>query len=259
MDNVDATGDSKDTAILPVQKIVTTNIRILLVDDSKVVRETLKYCLAGYEDLAVVGSADNAGTALKEIETLNPNLVLMDIEMPGIDGIEATRAIAQKFPHIKVIAFSSHDEQKYVDRVLDAGAKGYLLKITPVDKLVNSIRFVHQGYMQFSPGLLENASDKAIALTQSPQVRIASPKQIQPHDWSSQTKELIHTLPRVSTRGLFYFLAIFAAIALPWAMLAQVDETDIDRGRLEPSGKTFIFNTPVIRLRNCKKEFWICK
>ena len=244
MVNVEAT-NSQDTAILPVQKIVTTNIRILLVDDSNSVRETLKHRLAGYGDFAVVSSVNNATTALKEIETLNPDLVLMDIEMPGIDGIEATRAIAQKFPRTKVIVLSSHDEEEYVDRVLDAGAKGYLLKTTPAEELANSIRFVHKGYLQFSPGLLEKVSDRAIVPVQSPQVTLASPKQIQPHDWSSQTKELIDTLPRVWTRGLFYFLAIFAAIALPWAMLAQVDETGTARGRLEPSGKTFILDAPV--------------
>ncbi len=70
-------------------------------------------------------------------------------------------------------------------------------------------------------------------------------KQIQPHDWSSQTKELIENLPRVWTRGLLYFLAIFTAIALPWAMFSRVDETGTARGRLEPSGKTFILDAPV--------------
>ena len=252
MVKVKVTASSKDTAILPVKKTITTNIRILLVDDSNSVREALKHHLALLPDFAIVGSVDNARTILEQIETLNPDVVLMDIEMPGIDGIKATGAIAQKFERTKVIVLSSHDEQQYVDRVLDVGAKGYLLKTTPIEELANSIRFVHKGYLQFSPGLLEKAdSAKAIvpakpATTNSSEIVPASTRQIQPHDWSSQTKELIDTLPRVWTRGLFYFLAIFTAIALPWAMLAQVDETGTARGRLEPSGKTFIIDAPVV-------------
>ncbi len=79
----------------------------------------------------------------------------------------------------------------------------------------------------------------------SSDIILASPSQIQPHDWSSQTKELIDNLPRVWTRGLLYFLAIFTTIALPWAMFSKVDETGTARGRLEPSGKTFILDAPV--------------
>ena len=212
----------------------------------------LKQYLASQPDFAIVGSVSNARTVLEQIETLTPNIVLMDVEMPGIDGIKATSIIAQKFAQTKVIVFGSHDEDRYVDRVLNAGAKGYLLKTTPLEELAYSIRFVHKGYLQFSPELLEKFTQgKAIAPSSrsstpnSSEIVLASPSQIQPHDWSSQTKELIDTLPRVWTRGLFYFLAIFAAIALPWAMLAQVDETGTARGRLEPSGKTFILDAPV--------------
>lgn len=251
MVKVKATVKANNTAILPANKSTVEIIKILLVDDSNTVRETLKQHLTAYPDFAIVGSVDNARTILEQIETLNPNLVLMDIEMPGIDGIKATGAIAQRFAQTKVIVLSSHDEEQYVDRVLNAGAKGYLLKTTPIEELAYSIRFVHKGYFQFSPGLLEKVDSGVItayarsATPSSSEVVSISIRQIQPHDWSSQTKELIDTLPRVWTRGLFYFLAIFAAIALPWAMLAQVDETGSARGRLEPSGKTFILDAPV--------------
>jgi hemolysin D len=268
--------NASNTAIVSVtSKIVGVNIGILLVDDSNFVRESLRQYLAPQSDFSIVGSVDNAQTAIKQIKTLNPDIVLMDIEMPGIDGIKATKAIAEQFKQTKVIVLSSHDEAHYVDRVLNAGAKGYLLKTTPPEDLVNSIRFVHKGYWQFSPGLLEKldsgkANDYTIlsreidesSRSSSPtpllsmparqsttasdsEIVVARPSQIQAYDWSSQTKELIDTLPRVWTRGLLYFLAIFTAIALPWAMFSQVDETGKATGRLEPSGKTFILDAPV--------------
>jgi hemolysin D len=274
-------GDSiSNTEILSVStKIVRVKIGILVVDDSSFVREALRQYLATQPDFSIVGSVSNAYMALEQIKTLNPDLVLINIEMPGMDGIEATKAIAQQSEKTKVIVLSSHDEAHYVDRVLDAGAKGYLLKTTPLEDLVNSIRFVHKGYWQFSPGLLEKRnSDKAHhplllsremaeiakhssstpliststnrSTTQGDADIIATPpsriqRQTQPDDWSSQTKELIDTLPRVWTRGLLYFLAIFTAIALPWAMFSQVDETGTAKGRLEPKGKTFILDASV--------------
>jgi HlyD family secretion protein len=252
MVNGKVAANSKDTAILPVAKpIVGRNIRIVLVDDSNAIRETLRNYLAPQPDFQIVGSVNNAQTALKQIKTLNPDIVLMDIEMPGMDGIKATRAIASQLNQTKIIVLSSHDEDHYVEQVLNAGAKGYLLKTTPVEELVHSIRFVHKGYLQFSPGLLEKL-DSATAITplvqsstpSSSEVVSARPSKIQ-SDWSSQTKELIDTLPQVWTRGLLYFLAIFTAIALPWAMFSQVDETGKATGRLEPSGKTFILDAPV--------------
>lgn len=136
MVNGKVTDKANNTAILPAKKIAVELIKILLVDDSNAIRETLKQRFAAYSDFAIVGSVDNARTILEQIETLNPDIVLMDIEMPGIDGIKATKAItkwqltliAKQFARTKVIVLSSHDEEQYVDRVLNAGAKGYLLK-----------------------------------------------------------------------------------------------------------------------------------
>ncbi|MEM8780366.1 MAG: HlyD family efflux transporter periplasmic adaptor subunit, partial [Cyanobacteria bacterium P01_G01_bin.49] len=185
---------------------------------------------------------------------LNPSIVLMNIEMPGVDGFKIIRAIAQQFPNCKIIALSRYVEESHLKKALNAGAKGYLLKTNSAEELIHGIRFVNQGYLHFSPGLFEKlesedkvkSSPKMPSLTRSPsEIVSATPSRIQPHDWSSQTKELMDHLPRVWTRGLLYFLVIFAAIALPWSMLSKVDETGTARGRLEPSGKTFILDAPV--------------
>ena len=253
MVNVEATAKSKDTAILPVQKTITrTKIEILLVVANNSERSKFQQYLTTQTDFAIVDSIGNPRTVLEQIQTLTPDIALIDLEMLGINGIKVVGAIAQRFARTKVIIFGSCDENEYIDPILNAGAKGYLLKTTPLEELAYSIRFVHKGYLQFSPGrAVTFDSNKTIippnrsSTSKGAEIVLASPSQIQPHDWSSQTKELIDTLPRVWTRGLFYFLAIFTAIALPWAMLAQVDETGTARGRLEPSGKTFILDAPV--------------
>ena len=245
------TNNSKTTVLTAEKKNKRVKIDILLVDDNNSLRQKIEQYLATQSDFTVVGSVDNPRMALEKIKVLNPHIVLMDIEMPEIDGIKATKEIAEQFPQTKVIVFSSHNDEQSVNQVLNAGAKSYLLKNTPMEELAHSIRFVHKGYLQFSPGLLEKIDSSAIvpvtnsSTPNSSEIVLASPSQIQPYDWSSQTKELIDTLPRVWTRGLFYFMAIFTAIALPWAMLAQVDETGTARGRLEPSGNTFILDAPV--------------
>jgi hemolysin D len=254
MVNEKVAADSKNTAISPIVKHIvgqSQSIRIILVDDSNSIRETLCNYLAPQADFQIVGSFDNAQTALEQIKTLNPDIVLMDIEMPDMDGIRATRAITQQFSQVQVIILSSYDEQLYLEQVLNAGAKGYLVKTTPVDELAHSIRFVHKGYLQFSPELLSKLeSTAAIApliqssTPSSSQSVLSRSSQIKP-DWSSQTKKLIDTLSQVSTKGLLYFLAIFAVIDLPGAIFSKVDKTVKGRGRLEPSSKTFILDTPV--------------
>ncbi len=274
--------NSKDTAILPVKKRITgSKIKILLVGDSNSFGETLHNYLAHQPDFAIVGSVIDAGAALKQVEILNPNIVLMDLEVPGIQGLEATTAIAQNFPQSKTIVLSDSATELHLKKALHAGAKGYLLKTTSAEEIIYGIRFVNQGYLHFSPGLFEKlesvetvilptrqgatssstgmAESKPLASQSQPvttsqtpsatpsssEIVLARSTQIQLHDWSSQTKELIDNLPKVWTRGLLYFLAVFTAIALPWAMLSQVDETGTARGRLEPSGRTFILDAPV--------------
>jgi DNA-binding NarL/FixJ family response regulator/uncharacterized protein involved in exopolysaccharide biosynthesis len=139
-------------------------IRILLVDDQRTVREAIRSCLKPIPDLEVVGSASNGQAAIALVRKLHPDIVLIDMEMPGLDGISATRMILQEFSGVRVIVLSVHDEDSYVAKAVRAGAMGYLVKNTPVHELEAAIRSVHRGYAQIGPGLLQ----KIITVTAQP-------------------------------------------------------------------------------------------
>ena len=129
-------------------------LRILIVDDQKSIRETLKIVLESEPDLEVVGTANDGSDAIALARKLMPDLMLVDLEMPGIDGLELTQTIDRDFPSIKVIVLSMHERDEYIQRSLQAGAMGYFLKNTPAEDLKEAIRLVSRGYTQFSPGLI---------------------------------------------------------------------------------------------------------
>ena len=119
------------------------SIRILLVDDHQVVREGLRRMLELEEDTEVVGEASNVDEALEQADRLNPDIVLMDIEMPGKDGVEATRLLKEKQATCEVIMLTLYEE--YLVQAIEAGAAGYLLKDVKRDELVRAIRAAHEG------------------------------------------------------------------------------------------------------------------
>lgn len=130
-------------------------ISLLLVDDQSLICQGLKAMLNLEPDLEVVGCAENGQTALELVASLKPNVVLMDLQMPVMDGREATRIITEQFPDTKVLVLSTFDDDKYIAQSMRAGAKGYLLKDMPVKELAESIRLVARGYGQMAPGLME--------------------------------------------------------------------------------------------------------
>jgi HlyD family type I secretion membrane fusion protein len=137
-------------------------IRILIVDDQKSVREELKTLLTEEPNLEVVGTAADALAAFERVIELNPDVVLIDLFMPGMDGISTAQIINQNYPKIKLIAWSAFDSQDLVTRFLQTGGKGYLLKDTPIEELASAIALVHKGYIQISPSLTDKR-EKAIA------------------------------------------------------------------------------------------------
>ena len=130
-------------------------IRLLLVDDQQLVCQGLRAMLNLESDIEVVGVAGDGQVAIQQVKTLQPDVVLMDLKMPIMDGREATRIICQSFPDIKVLVVSTFDEDDYIAHAIKAGAKGYLLKDMPIEELAQAIRLVYRGYSQMAPGLME--------------------------------------------------------------------------------------------------------
>ncbi len=132
-------------------------IRILIVDDQKSIRERLKFILEPEPDFEIVGMVDNGYDAIEQVKNVEPDVVLMDMEMPDIDGVLATKIIAHSelSKKVRVLVLSSHDSNEYVARSIHAGAKGYLLKGASAEEIQDAVRFVHRGYTQIAPGLFE--------------------------------------------------------------------------------------------------------
>ena len=131
-------------------------IRILLVDDHVLLREGLRMVLDAQLDFEVVGEAANGTEAIDFVRALRPDVVLMDVNMPGMDGIEATKAIVAEFSSVRVIGLTFHEDTTYFFRMLKAGASGYLLKVARSGELVAAIRSVQQGGIHISAGIATN-------------------------------------------------------------------------------------------------------
>jgi len=142
----------------------TEPIRILLVDDHRVVRSGLSAFLLAFEDLELVGEADSGETAVLMCNNVKPDVVLMDLVMPGMDGAEATQAIREQCPDVQVIALTSFKEEELVQTALKAGAIGYLLKNVTADELAEAIRAAKAG----QPTLAPEAAQVLIQATRKP-------------------------------------------------------------------------------------------
>lgn len=139
-------------------------IRILLVDDHFVVRQGFKYFIDVIDDLKLVGEASNGQAAIMEAARLKPDVVLMDLVMPKVNGIEATKAILASNPRVKIIALTSFtDDERMLQAALAAGVSGYFFKDLSVDELANAVRKVHRGEV----ALASNATDMLVKVTKS--------------------------------------------------------------------------------------------
>jgi two-component system invasion response regulator UvrY len=126
-------------------------INVMLVDDHGLVRNGIKRILDDVDGIAVVAEAENGEQAIRQVRRQQPDVILMDISMPGIGGMEATRKIARSLPGVKIIAVTIHDDDPFPARLLEAGAVGYLTKGCDIREIVNAIRSVHTGKQYITP------------------------------------------------------------------------------------------------------------
>jgi DNA-binding NarL/FixJ family response regulator len=165
-------------------------IRILLVDDRNLIRRGLVALLEAEPDLQVEGVAENGKRALALVESVQPDVVRMDIHMPVMDGVTATKWISQQFLEVKVLVLSRFDEDEYVAQALQVGAMGYLLKDMPSEELPGAIRTVDKGYTQLGPGLVKKMMAK---VTTPPQLEPTVPP-----GWSDLTRRELEVLQLLS-------------------------------------------------------------
>ncbi|MBE0409999.1 MAG: response regulator transcription factor [Anaerolineales bacterium] len=131
------------------------NIRVLIVDDHTIVRSGVRLLLEAEDDIDVVAEALDGSQAVKLAESLQPDVILMDISMPGMDGLEATRRIKALFPVIQVLVLTMHRSDEYFFEMLKAGASGYILKGAEASDLIKAVRVVNQGEVFLYPTMAE--------------------------------------------------------------------------------------------------------
>jgi RNA polymerase sigma factor (sigma-70 family) len=142
-------------------------IRVIIVDDQEIVREGLKMILSLHDEIEVIGEASNGRELLKLLETHTPNVILMDIRMPIMDGIEATKIVKVTYPRIKIVILTTFNEDEYIFEVLKDGADGYILKDSDSQEIVNSIKTAYADQILLNPkvtikviNLLNSIEDK---------------------------------------------------------------------------------------------------
>lgn len=131
------------------------NISILVVDDHELFRKGLIHLLGKQKDFRIIGEADDGKSAIELAFELQPDVIVLDVQMPEMDGIETTRQILDANPDVKILALSIHDERDYVEAMITAGASGYILKDSAVEELIVAIRKVVTGHRYLSPDLVD--------------------------------------------------------------------------------------------------------
>jgi two-component system response regulator NreC len=146
--------------------MVDDQISVLIADDHTIVRSGVRLLLEAETDIRVVGEALNGREALELTESLQPDIVLMDITMPEMDGLEATRQLKARFPHIHVLVLTMHRSDDYFFEMLKAGASGYILKGAKTSELINAVRVVQQGEIFLYPSMTQKLVQGYIQLAE---------------------------------------------------------------------------------------------
>jgi len=137
-------------------------IRVLLAEDHTIVRKGLRSLLEGEAGIEVIGEAEDGREAIKLADKLHPDIVVMDIAMPGLNGLEATRQLKKRFPEMKILILTMHANEEYILQTLKAGALGYLVKKAAPSELISAIKAVYQGNSFLSPSISRKVIDDYI-------------------------------------------------------------------------------------------------
>ena len=245
-------------------------VKILIVDDLRVVREKLKSVLRLHRDIQVIGAATDGDSAIEQLEYLRPDIILLDLDMPRLDGLQTARIIAQKYPQIEVIILSSHDDTDNIGNLSNSCIKAYIVRDNIDLKIADMIRSVYDRShdrqsnsvgIELSTGQPSASYDNVLEFSRFPKenaletssldldsdfkdnlstqfTSITNTTLSKLNGWSDSAKELIDMMPLPWTRGLLYFLVAFLGVSIPWACLYKMDEIGIARGRLEFKGDT---------------------
>jgi len=126
-------------------------ISIVIADDHTIVRQGMRKLLETYPELQILGESQDGDETVELAKQLLPDLIIMDISMPGLSGLEATRQIKKRFPEVKILILTMHAEKEYIFNILQSGASGYLLKGSPIEELISAIHAVRRGEFYLSP------------------------------------------------------------------------------------------------------------
>jgi two-component system nitrate/nitrite response regulator NarL len=141
---------------------MTNRIRIIVVDDHPVVRRGISMCLSRHSQIEIVAEAGDGREAIRQARALQPDLVLMDIDMPQMSGLAVAEVLHREMPKIKVLVLSMHSNTEYVVRIIQSGARGFILKEAPAEELVRAIEAVNAGEAYFSPDVARVALNKFV-------------------------------------------------------------------------------------------------
>ena len=164
-----AVDKGKDTTVDKIRKAMSNNcIGVMLVDDHAVVRMGFRLLLEGSRDITVLGEAESGEEAVRRFAQLKPDVIVLDISMPGIGGLEAIERILAKEPAIRILVLSAHEDAMHARRVLKAGAAGYLTKRSAAEELIHAIGLVHQGKTYLEPGIAQQMAMQQLSGERNP-------------------------------------------------------------------------------------------
>ena len=177
----------------------TKNIEVIIVDDHPMVRHGIKTMLLTFDDISVIGEAGNGLETLVLCKEIQPDVILMDIVMPGMNGVETTRTVLELYPQVKIIVLTSFPDQDLVQETLEAGAIGYLLKDAPIDSLGDAIRSAYAGHSTLAP---EATQALIQAMTRPPELG---------HDLSAREREVLALVVKGLTNDEIADLLVISA------------------------------------------------